>query len=313
MNRPVASLFERALVVTSWKIIGIVLLSSCSSQPELPRRSEHGAAKHNVVENRPSGVASALGILQPTSEIVELAPPTDGMLSVPRVQKLLVKEGQQVKVGEPLVIFDSFDKTQADLRKSRIEMQGLERQRKILLTKTMRFESLKRQGAFPASELEDMQLKLEELMTKRMSAEEAHAKMLNLAKDSILKSPLTGTVLRIHTRPGERASDRQPVLEVGDTRELQVTAEVDESLTSKIYPGQKVGVTSSNKAFAGTYYGKVVEIQPMVSRRTNLPLESFSDPDRDARVVQVKISLLKSALHSLKNYSGAKVRVIFEK
>ena len=192
-------------------------------------------------------------------------------------------------------------------------MQGLERQRKILLTKTMRFESLKRQGAFPASELEDMQLKLEELMTKRMSAEEAHAKMLNLAKDSILKSPLTGTVLRIHTRPGERASDRQPVLEVGDTRELQVTAEVDESLTSKIYPGQKVGVTSSNKAFAGTYYGKVVEIQPMVSRRTNLPLESFSDPDRDARVVQVKISLLKSALHSLKNYSGAKVRVIFEK
>jgi HlyD family secretion protein len=259
------------------------------------------------------GVASALGYIQPASEVVELAGPAEAAFSFPRVEKVLVREGQRIKAGQALVIFDSLAKTRADVHRSLIEVQGLERQEKILISKTKRFETLASVGAFPASELEDIQLRRLETTTKLLAAKEDHRKVIALANDSILRSPLTGIVLKIFSKPGERASDNHALMEIGDTRNMQVFSEVDESLIHGIYVSQSVRITSVSKAFQGSYDGTVQDIQPMVRRRTQLPMDSYSDPDRDTRFVQVKISLHRAASVALDKFTGAKVKVLFEK
>ena len=302
---------RKAIVVFNILLAAVALLQSCkyNSSPGLSQDMNEIA---NIAKaEHMKGVASALGYIEPSSEVVELATPAYSPFSVPRVEKVLVREGQRIKKGQALVIFDSLAKTQADMRRSWIEMNGLERKEKILVTKTKRFEILAIQGAFPASELEDIQIRRLETTTKLLAAREDHNKMIALAKDSVLRSPLTGVVFKIFTKPGERASENQAVMEIGDTRNIQIISEVDESLIHRIYRGQNARITSVNRAFQGSYDGIVEEIQPMVRRRTRLPMDSYSDPDRDPRIVQVKINLLKPASEALDRFSGAKVKVFF--
>lgn len=304
---------RRAIVAINILFTAVALLQSCKYNSSPGRSQDMKESENFVKAEHMKGVASALGYIEPISEVVELATPAYSPFSVPRVEKVLVREGQRIKRGQALVVFDSLAKTQADMRRSWIEMKGLERKEKILITKTKRFEILAIQGAFPASELEDIQIRRLETTTKLLAAREDHNKMIALAKDSVLRSPLTGVVFKIFSKPGERASENHAVMEIGDTRIIQILSEVDESLIHRIYRGQNATITSVNRSFQGSYDGTVEEIQPMVRRRTRLPMDSYSDPDRDPRIVQVKVNLLKPASEALDKFSGAKVKVFFGK
>ena len=304
---------RKAIVAINILSAVVALLQSCKYTFSPGRLQGMNGNANSVKADHMKVVASSLGYIQPGSEVVELATPAYSPFSVPRVEKVLVREGQRIKRGQALVIFDSLAKTQADMRRSWIEMKGLERKEKILITKTKRFEILEIQGAFPTSELEDIQIRLLETTTKLLAVREDHNKMIALAKDSVLRSPLTGVVFKIFSKPGERASEKHAVMEIGDTRNIQILSEVDESLIHRIYRGQNAWITSANRAFQGSYDGTVEEIQPMVRRRTRLPMDSYADPDRDPRFVQVKINLLKPASEALDKFSGAKVKVFFHK
>jgi biotin carboxyl carrier protein len=310
---PMLMAVRKAIVAINILFAMVALLQSCKYNSRSGPSRDMNASANFVKAEHLKEVASALGYIEPISEVVELATPAYSPFSVPRVEKVLVREGQIITRGQALVIFDSLAKTKADMRRSWIEMKGLERKEKILVTKTRRFEILAIQGAFPSSELEDIQIRRLETTTKLLAAREDHNKMVALAKDSVLRSPLTGVVFKIFSKPGERASENQAVMEIGDTRNIQILSEVDESLIHRIYRGQNARITSVNKAFQGAFDGTVEEIQPMVRRRTRLPMDSYSDPDRDPRIVQVKIILLKPASEALEKFSGAKVKVSFGK
>lgn len=57
------------------------------------------------------GGIGALGRLEPEGEVFKVAPPAVGLSS--RVSKLLVREGDQVKLGQPIAVMDSFESLQA--------------------------------------------------------------------------------------------------------------------------------------------------------------------------------------------------------
>jgi HlyD family secretion protein len=62
---------------------------------------------------------------------------------------------------------------------------------------------------------------------------------------SVVRSPIDGEVLDIHTRAGEVVST-DGIAEIGQTRQMQASAEVYQSDISKVQVGQRVRVTSDS-------------------------------------------------------------------
>jgi HlyD family secretion protein len=70
------------------------------------------------------GGIGALGRLEPEGEVFKVAPPAVGLSS--RVSKLLVREGDQVKQGQPIAVMDSFESLQAAGMQSEAQVREAE-------------------------------------------------------------------------------------------------------------------------------------------------------------------------------------------
>ena len=101
---------------------------------------------------------------------------------------------------------------------------------------------------------------------------------------TILKSPITGTVLKINTKPGEVVSS-QGIMEIGKTNQMYVVAEVYQTDIQKVRLGQKAFISST--AFPRKLKGTVSEIGLQVDRQRILNINPGADTDR--RIVEVKI------------------------
>src|SRR5579864_5776938 len=113
---------------------------------------------------------------------------------------------------------------------------------------------------------------------------------------TVVRSPIDGTILRVHRRPGELVSTffvDQPIVTVGDLSRLFVRAEIDETDIAKVAVGQPASVTA--EAFGGTRFpGKVVRVGDMLGPKkvhTGDPAERT-----DTRVLDVMIELQTNTL-----------------
>jgi multidrug resistance efflux pump len=83
---------------------------------------------------------------------------------------------------------------------------------------------------------------------------------------SVITAPITGGILtpKVEGLVGEKASEGQAILEIGDLSQMNFIAEVDETALPQIKPGQEVRVFVN--AFPhrkyGIFQGKVVSISP---------------------------------------------------
>lgn len=108
-----------------WTIITMVIaalaLSGVAFQYVLRFRQTSSVSSPNVETTTPKlRAVSALGNLRPEGEIIHLSAPTmvNGLGSS-RVAKLLVKEGDRVKTGQPIAILDNHENLQAALQVNR--------------------------------------------------------------------------------------------------------------------------------------------------------------------------------------------------
>jgi HlyD family secretion protein len=117
-----------------------------------------------------------------------------------------------------------------------------------------------------------------------------------------IKSPIDGVVLEINTRVGERVGN-DGLLELGDTSEMDVVAEVHETDIIRVRLGQSTDVRLRN--WNETLHGHVIEIGRLVGRMDVLS----NDPvdDTDARVVEVRIRLDQPSGNSVAGMSYARV------
>ncbi|MEO1138474.1 MAG: HlyD family efflux transporter periplasmic adaptor subunit [Pseudomonadota bacterium] len=103
---------------------------------------------------------------------------------------------------------------------------------------------------------------------------------------AFVRAPITGTVLDIHARPGERP-DTDGVLDLGDTTQMTIEAEVYQTMIGRVAIGDPVTATAA--AVSGELVGQVNAIGLEISRQSI----TSDDPaaNTDARVVDVIISL----------------------
>ncbi len=122
---------------------------------------------------------------------------------------------------------------------------------------------------------------------------------------SEIKSPIDAIVLRVHVRDGERPTELG-ILELGDTRQMQVIAEVYEADAVRIKVGSpaKVTLKSSSQELNGT----VSHVRPIVGRKSVLDNDPVSDAD--ARVVEAVIDLSEEDSAAVQTLSNAATTVV---
>ncbi len=129
---------------------------------------------------------------------------------------------------------------------------------------------------------QDLQLARAEVKSATSAVEQAKAEQ----ELTILKSPITGTVLKINTKPGEIVSS-EGIMEIGKTNQMYVIAEVYQTDIQKVRVGQKAIISST--ALSRELKGTVTEIGLLVDRQKILNINPGADTDR--RIVEVKIRI----------------------
>ncbi len=121
-----------------------------------------------------------------------------------------------------------------------------------------------------------------------------------------IRAPKAGQIFKVNTKPGETTGN-DGIVEMAQTDQMYAIAEIYESDIGKIKPGQTALVTSPNKAFNDSLQGTVESIAWQVAKKDILD----SDPTSatDARVIEVKIRLDKTASQKVANLTNLQVNV----
>ena len=268
-----------------------------------PQPSTSVEATEQVALRQPESVA-ALGSLRPAGEVRRLAAPMSGFGGSPRVSSLLVREGDFVRSGQVLAVFDSRPQIEAELAALDEKIRTVDTEIPLKRREVARYAQAAGQGAAEAVLLEDKQNELT-LLQRRRAELLADRKTLEADLiDSELRSPIDGTVLNVHARVGERpASDG--VLDVGASQSMEALIEVYESDINRIKIGETVTLISENGGFDGDLSGTVERISPQVRQRQVLSTDPTGDAD--ARIVEVLVKLDAGSSQRVSRLSGLKV------
>ncbi|MBG6219665.1 MULTISPECIES: HlyD family secretion protein [unclassified Janthinobacterium] len=259
-----------------------------------------------------AGTVAGTGLIEPSSEAVELAPALGGI-----VRSVAVVPGSQVSAGQLLVQLDDRDAV-ADLafreaalitatRNTELSVSDL-KDKQTLLTlyeaisdprARSREELLRRQGAATQAEA---RARLAEAQQDEAAAS------LNVARVRIsqfaLRSPSDATVLQVRARPGQYAATgalgqtNQSLLTIGRIAQLHVRVDIDEADISRLGPIDVTAATSvsgltvmvSPRGAAGSSVkGVFVRVEPLVKPKQSL--NNAADERVDTRVLQLIFKL----------------------
>ncbi|MDP5016288.1 MAG: ABC exporter membrane fusion protein [Dolichospermum sp.] len=132
----------------------------------------------------------------------------------------------------------------------------------------------------------DVQLAQANVKSAIASVQQAQAE-LDL---SSIRSPVNAQVLKINAWPGEIIGNKG-IVELGQTQQMYVVAEVYETDIKKVRLGQSVTITS--EAFTGKLKGTVTDIGLQIGRQNIFNTNPGSDTDN--KIVDVKIRIDNSA------------------
>ena len=106
---------------------------------------------------------------------------------------------------------------------------------------------------------------------------------------AFVRAPIAGQIIKINARAGEALAQDQGLVELGQTSQMMVIAEVYESDVNQVRVGQRVDVISEGNSFSGELKGSVAQIGLRIGKKDVLSTDPAAAVD--ARVVEVKIRL----------------------
>jgi HlyD family secretion protein len=124
---------------------------------------------------------------------------------------------------------------------------------------------------------------------------------------SYIRAPISGQVLKIHTRPGETVGNKG-IIALGQTDQMNVMAEVYELDVNKVRVGQKATITSN--VFPGELHGKVAEIGLQVNPQDVLSTDPTADVN--SRIVEVKVRLDPESSKKASAFTNLQVKILID-
>ena len=129
-------------------------------------------------------------------------------------------------------------------------------------------------------------------------------------RDSQVRVPVAGQILKINTQIGEQVNTTQGIVELAQTNQMYVIAEVAEVDINKIQTGQAAIITSEYKSFAGELKGTVEYVGLQIGRRQAQEIGAGSRAiDKEARVVSIKVRLDPADSRKVAKSTNMQVRV----
>ena len=131
--------------------------------------------------------------------------------------------------------------------------------------------------------------------------------------DVLVRSPVAGQILKINTQVGEQVNTQQGIVELAQTDQMMVGAEVYETDIRKVSLGQSVQITSEYGGVATELSGTVDQIGLQIGK-ANFGESQQANPTQDvnARVVTVKVRLDDEASAQVAALTGMQVRVAID-
>ena len=247
---------------------------------------------------------AALGQLSPAGDIRQLAAPISQFGSSPRLSELLVKEGDFVKKGSILAVFENREKLVADLEKKKNLIKTNILEISLKEDQIKRYELAVENSAYSLVQLSQRKDELLKLQKQKI-INVADKKNIEIDLfNSQLRSPIDGYILDINTRVGER-SKNEGILDIGSSQNMEALIEVYESDINRVFISQNVELSSENGGFKKILKGEVIRISPQVKQRKVLSTDPTGDAD--ARIIEVLVKLNPESIKLVKNYTGMKV------
>ncbi len=291
-----------ALVGSAITLVALLVTRQVIPPTRTAPRTE--AAVPKTPAKAPVEAVAALGRLEPAGDIRVLAAPIAGVGGSPRLTGLFVNEGDRVRRGQVLAVFDTAPTLQAEQRLIETRQSNLARRLQVEQRELQRYRQLTSAGALSADELDRREQQYLQLLGEWQVARAELQRVRADLDNTLLRSPLDGTVLRIVARVGERPTDKG-ILELGANDRMEVLLEVYESDVDRVRLGQAVRVTSENGGFTGILRGRVTRISPQVRQRQVLSTDPSGDVD--ARIVEVRVGLTPEDAWRVRALTGLKV------
>lgn len=190
------------------------------------------------------------------------------------IRQVLVREGDQVRAGQTLVVLDdaaqraSADQARAGVKAAQQEQVAAQTDAKLAASTLERYRQLEAEKSVSPQEMDEVtqraaaasaRLEVVRSQADAARAQEAGARaMLGYAR---LVAPFAGVVTARMADPGSLASPGLPLLQVDKAGDLQLQAAVDESAIATVRKGTKVQVTINGGSSADVA-GTVAEIDP---------------------------------------------------
>ncbi|MBE9009224.1 HlyD family efflux transporter periplasmic adaptor subunit [Pseudanabaenaceae cyanobacterium LEGE 13415] len=127
--------------------------------------------------------------------------------------------------------------------------------------------------------------------------------------DTQVRVPVAGQILRINTQVGEQVNTQEGIVELGQTKQMYVTAEVYETDITRVKKGQTATITSEYGGFKENVKGIVDQVGFQIGK-TQLQQDTTKlNTDINSRVVEVKLRLSPEDSAKVASLSGMQVRV----
>lgn len=228
-----------------------------------------------------------------------------------RLEAAVRKAWEQVRVAQSRVAQVKAGAKTGDIDAQAATVNRLEAELNNAQVEYQRYQALYQAGAISASQLDSKRLivtttqaQLQQAKKTLQSVAEVRPVDVQVAEADVqsaiaaakqaeadldlayIRSSRAGQVLKIHTYAGEIVGS-DGILELGQTAQMVVVAEVYESDVKDVHLGQPAIVTSP--AINGKVHGTVSEIGLQIQKKGILDTNPIADAD--ARIVEVKIRL----------------------
>lgn len=174
-----------------------------------------------------------------------------------RVVRVLVDEGDKVRIGQTLAIIRS-EQISADLQTAEASYQNA-------LTDYSRFENAFKTGGVTKQQLDQAKLSL---VTSKSRLQQAKISV----GDTNIKASINGIVNKRFIEPGSVLSAGSPLFDIVNVTKLKLKVNVNESQVAGLKLGNIINVKASVYPNA-TFSGKISFIAPKADTSLNFPVE----------------------------------------
>ena len=202
------------------------------------------------------------------------------------ITRLLVDEKSHVRKGDVIAEIRAND-VRASISQAYAQVNEADADIQLDETELHRARELYQQAVGTKQAVDRAQRDLDSARARReTSLADAHRLEAEYVK-SVVRAPISGTVLLRQVQPGETVKEQAPIVTIGDLSRVRIEAEVDEFDAGRVHVGAPVTVRAEGYD-SQSWRAVVEEIPDSVQPRKLKP----EDPGRptDTRVLLVKIA-----------------------